>query len=555
LTPEVEARRITGPHLLGDRTGAALDVYLAEGEERRAAIWAAEARRLLDAIGWAAETTVTRDFPGGAHLFLSAPIDGLYPATDIAELAWSAAAGGAPADAAALDRVRERIARDRNPRLRALEAEAARRGLTFLHDDDGASVGSGRGVRLWPNHEIPDSASIDWSEVHDIPIGLVTGSNGKTSTVRFAAAMAREAGHTPGFTSTDGVSVGRELMHPTDFAGPMGARMVLRDPRVTIAILETARGGILRRGLAVRHADAALVTNIAADHLGDFGVGSVEQLLAAKLVVTRVVPHAGAIIFNAEDPLLRAEGERLPSVTWFSRRGPVRGAGRQLTLEGDTMVVYAGGRRVIAALDDLRHATGAAAPYEIENVLAASALAVALGVPEAAIAPALRRFEPAVDNPGRGTILDIGGVHVLVDYGHNPHGVHALRGFLDTIPAHRRLLLLGQAGDRDDEAIASLAAAALELSPDRIILKELPTLRRGRGPGEVRAVLRRALAAQGFPEESLDDVETEVEATQRALAWARPGDLLVLLVHEERARVLELLREAGAGPERRTLVS
>jgi UDP-N-acetylmuramyl tripeptide synthase len=233
-------------------------------------------------------------------------------------------------------------------------------------------------------------------------------------------------------------------------------------------------------------------------------------------------------------------------VTWFSRGGPVRGAARQVCLEADTVVLHAEGRRVLAAIDDIRHATGATAPYEIENVLAASALALALGISETAIAPALRRFEPAVDNPGRGTVLDVGGTHVLVDYGHNPHGIQALRGFLDTIPARRRLVLLGQAGDRDDAAIAELAAAALALSPDRILLKELPTLRRGRGPGEVRAVLRKALLSSGLTEDALEDVETEVEAVERALAWAEPGDLLVLLVHEERSRVLERLREAAA---------
>ena len=237
MTAEPEARRITGPHLLGDRTGAALDVFLPANERERAAKWEAAARRLLDAVAWSAETTIVRPFPGGAHLFVSAPLDGLYPATDLAELAWSAATSGEPTPSSAIERLRERVERDRNPALLALEAEAARRGVTFLHDDDGASVGSGRGVRLWRNDEIPDPSTIDWSGIHDVPIGLVTGSNGKTSTVRFAAAMAREAGHTPGYTSTDGVSVGRELILPTDFAGPMGARAVLRDPRVTIAIL------------------------------------------------------------------------------------------------------------------------------------------------------------------------------------------------------------------------------------------------------------------------------------------------------------------------------
>ena len=546
MTGEIEARRITGPHLLGDRTGAALDVALGESDGELVEAWDAAARRLLRAVGWTDEATAVARFPGGAHLFVSAPSDSLYAATELAELAWHEAAGNPP-DSAGIERLRGQVARERNPALLALEREAARRGLTFLHDDDGVSIGSGHGVMIWSADALPSLRDVPWGHLADVPVGLITGSNGKTSTVRLAAAMAREAGHVPGFTTTDGVSVGRELIRPTDFAGPMGARIVLRDERVTIAILETARGGILRRGLAVRRAEAAVITNIAEDHFGDFGVASLEALLEAKLIVTRVVPPGGAVILNAGDPLLRARGESLPRViTWFSREGKVRGAARQLVLEDGALVLYGERPTIIAKVDDLPAAGAAPAPHEIENALAATALALSLGISPEAIGAALRSFDPIADNPGRGTSLELDGIRIIVDYGHNPHGLAALGNVLASIPAKRRLILLGQAGDREDTAIAELAASALALAPDRIVLKELANFRRGRAPGEVRALLRKALADRGFPVDAMDEAETEADAVERALAWARPGDLLVLLVHDERAAVLELLHRAGA---------
>lgn len=545
MTAPIEARRITGPHLLGDRTGAALDVPLGEAERERAGAWDAAARRLLRTVGWTDEITAVSRFPGGAHLFVSAPADCLYAATDLAELAWRAAVGDPPDDGE-IERLRRRIASERNPALLALEREADRRGLTFLHDDDGVSIGSGRGAMLWPSEALPSPDAVPWDRLGDVRIGLVTGSNGKTSTVRLTAAMARAAGHVPGYTSTDGVAVGREIVRPTDFAGPMGARAALRDGRVTIAILETARGGILRRGLAVRRADAAVITNIAEDHFGDFGVGSLESLLDAKLVVTRVVPPDGAVILNADDPLLRARGMTLPRVTWFSRSGSVAGTSRRVTIEDDALVYHADGRIVIAPVGDVPAAGSVPAPHEIENALAATALALSLGIDPEAIAAALRSFDPMADNPGRGTSLELDGIRVIVDYGHNPHGLAALGNVLATIPSERRLVLLGQAGDREDGAIVDLAASALSLDPDRIVLKELGNYRRGREPGEVRALLREALTARGFPAAEIDDAESEPEAVERALAWARPGDLLVLLVHDERDEVLALLRRAGA---------
>ena len=175
--------------------------------------------------------------------------------------------------------------------------------------------------------------------MHDIPVALVTGSNGKTTVVRLLAAMLEAAGRTVGITSTDGVYLGDTLLGEGDFSGPSGARLLLRRPEVEAAVLETARGGLLRRGLTVERAAVAVVTNVADDHLGEYGVQDVEALADVKLLVTRAVRGGGAAVLNADDPLLRARGAALDvPVVWFSleppraglaeppRRGRTRGA-------------------------------------------------------------------------------------------------------------------------------------------------------------------------------------------------------------------------------------
>ncbi len=159
--------------------------------------------------------------------------------------------------------------------------------------------------------------------MHDVPVALVTGSNGKTTVVRLLAAMLAAAGRTVGITSTDGVNVGDTLVGEGDFSGPSGARLLLRRPEVEAAVLETARGGLLRRGLTVARAAVAVVTNIADDHLGEFGVQDVASLADVKLLVTRAVHDGGAAVLNADDPLLRARGAALDiPVVWFSLEPP-----------------------------------------------------------------------------------------------------------------------------------------------------------------------------------------------------------------------------------------
>jgi UDP-N-acetylmuramyl tripeptide synthase len=332
-----------------------------------------------------------------------------------------------------------------------------------------------------------------------------------------------------------------------------------------MAILETARGGILRRGLAVERATAALVTNIAADHLGEYGVVDLAGLTEAKLVVAHAVPPSGRVILNADDPaLVRAAGSprTWPApVTWFSLESPgeepgshgglplqahLAAGGDAAFLDGETLVLAHGGRREpVTTLDRIPIAHGGAARYNVANALAAIGLAAALGLPTAAMAAGLAHFASnPEDNPGRANLFDLGGVRVLLDYAHNPHGLAALLDLARSLPAKRRLILLGQAGDRDDLALRELARTAWALHPDRVIVKELPPMLRGRPPGEVPAVLTAELRRLGAAPESLEQAASEIEAVERALAWARPGDLLVLLVHTDREAVLARLEKA-----------
>jgi UDP-N-acetylmuramyl tripeptide synthase len=552
-----EARRLTGPHLLDDRTGAALDMPLGGDSDALVPLWEAEARRLLDAVGWEREQIRTHRFSGGVSLFLSAPVDALYAATDVAEEAWHAAiarhAGETP-DAAAPLRLRDLVREERRPHVRLLARAAEAHGVTFLHDGDGVSVGTGAGAVFFPHDGIPEPEDVDWRTVYDVPLVLVTGSNGKTTSVRLIAAMAEAAGLITGSATTDGVVIGGSLVAADDFSGPMGARRVLRHAAVRCAVLETARGGILRRGLAVRHADAALLTNIAEDHFGDWGVNSLEELADVKLVIARVVREDGAVCLNADDPVLVARGAMLPRKPhWFSldAEAPLL-ADDAAWLDGTSLMFRRAGDTVTVM--DVRNVPltlRGAARYNIANVLgavlAASSLHSRDGTPLIsldAMRAALERFESTPErNPGRGNLFEVGGVHVLVDYAHNPHGMAALTQMISALPARRRLILLGQAGDRTDDALRALARSAWELSPDRIILKEMDAYRRGRPEGQVQEVLEAALHALGVPPDRIGRADTEMEAARSALAWAEEGDLLILLLHEKRNQVTALLDE------------
>jgi cyanophycin synthetase len=553
----LDSRRLTGPGLLLDGAGAVLDVRLDDSyRERAVAAWEQHARRLLTAVGWPGQRLVSRPFAGGVSLALSAPIDGLYAATELNERAWTAAAAElegrkVPDHSAAVAALLDEIADERNPVVAELHRQAQSRGLTFLSGEDLISVGSGRGALLWQVGHLPDLAQVAWEQAFDIPIVLVTGSNGKTTVVRLIGSMVEEAGRVPGITSTDGVTIGSTLLEEGDFAGPSGARMVLRHVETETAILETARGGILRRGLPVERADVAVVTNVADDHLGEFGIESLSDLADTKLVVAKALGSTGTLVLNADDPLLVERSRGIQArLSWFSMEKPspvitshLERGGTAVFVENGMIVLADGGRRrPLASVVEMPMTFGGTALYNAANALAAAAAGAALGVEPRRLATTLQSFGRDLDvNPGRANLLELGGARILLDFAHNPHGWSALVGVARTLPAKRRLVLVGQAGDRSDEAIRALARAAWELEPDHVVVKDMEAYLRGRAPGEVPALLADEFTRLGIREESLSRAGEEIAAVRRALEWARPGDLLVLAVHQDRRAVLDLL--------------
>src|SRR2546427_2826551 len=319
----LDSRRLTGPNILWDKPGAVIDVSLPLKDAGAVVeAWGRQARRILDAVGWRHEQTRVRTFPAGASLALSAPVDVLYAATEVNEWAWSAAlvdlsGTGEPDLEEGLFQLRPKIEAERNPGLLALRESARKRGVAFLSDDQSVSVGLGAGSMEWPVTALPAPEQVDWTRVRDIPVVLVTGTNGKTTTVRLVGAMVAETGKVTGLTTTDGVHVAGDLVSAGDYSGPEGARTVLRDRRVETAVLETARGGILRRGLAVRSADAAIITNVADDHLGEFGIHDLHALAECKMVVGSVAKASGRLVLNAGDPTLVAAARSPAPIAWF----------------------------------------------------------------------------------------------------------------------------------------------------------------------------------------------------------------------------------------------
>ena len=257
------------------------------------------------------------------------------------------------------------------------------------------------------------------------------------------------------------------------------------------------------------------------------------------------------MVLNADDAILRgaAAAVRAP-VVWFSLEpgrpeitAHLRAGGRAALAEGDRLVFAHGDERtLVARIEEVPMTLGGAARHNVANALAAIAAASSLGVPPEAIASALRQFGASTeDNPGRANVYRFGGLVVVIDYAHNPHGMAALADMTMAMPSARRLVLLGQAGDRSDGAIRDLARAAWTLRPDRIVIKEMERYRRGRRPGEVAALIADEFSRLGMPASAIAVRGSELDAVRDALAWARPGDLLLLAIHQDRSLVHALM--------------
>ena len=374
-----------------------------------------------------------------------------------------------------------------------------------------------------------------------IPIAGITGTNGKTTTSRMLAHILKTAGHITGMTSTDGVYIDGHLTVKGDMTGPTSAQIVLRDPTVDFAVMETARGGILKRGLGYQHCDVACCLNVTADHLGQRGINTVEQLATIKRVVVETADDT--VVLNADDPLCLqmadfTHAQNLCYVTMHSGHGLVRehirAGGRAVVLEnginGDMITIYDNGAHLPLLWTHLIPATlEGKAMHNVQNAMFAAAMAFSFGMSLEDISHGLRTFNTSFfQAPGRTNVYDEHAFKVILDYAHNPAAVAAITDLARRIDVvGKRRVVLAAPGDRRDQDIQQIASVAATVF-DQFICKADDD-RRNRGHDEVPNMLRDKLLKSGIKGEAIEVIPDEQQAIDYALKQSQPGDLLIIL--------------------------
>ena len=555
-----EARRLTGLNLLWDHPGAILDVFI-EGIDKHKVVnvWQKWVETLLTEFGWQQQTTY-RLHSEGANLALSASMDALYCACDLAELAWYCGVAELknetpPNWQQRLSELHNELAEERNPALLTFMHEAHKHGVSCITDDDDVSLGMGKSSHTWPVRELPELKDIQWQHYQDIPKAFITGTNGKSTSVRLASHIAKAAGFVAGVTSTDFIRVGDSIIDTGDYSGPGGARMLLRDPRTELAFLEVARGGILRRGLPIDSVDVALITNVASDHLGQYGINTVEELAETKFVVAKGLDAHGTLVLNADNELVVKQGLKLGNkMCWFSTNESNALIQNHLKTGGAAVfirnkhIIYAMGNKEedIASLEQVPMTLNGAAEHNVQNALGVVGLSKALNLPTDAIRTGLKDFgSNAEDNPGRGNIYEINGIKVLVDFAHNEHSMRAVVKTITQLPAKRKIAMFSHAGDRSDDEIRNLTDAVTGLDASLYVVTELEHYLRGREIGDVPRIVGKYLRQQSIPSEKIHYATDPLQGTKIAMDFAQPGDVVLLFILADREKVHEYLLQLG----------
>ena len=373
-----------------------------------------------------------------------------------------------------------------------------------------------------------------------IPVASITGTNGKTTTARMLGHILKTAGHIVGMTSTDGVYIDGRLSVKGDMTGPASARIVLRDPSVDIAVMETARGGLLRSGMGYRKSDVSACLNISADHLGLKGIDTLEQLAEIKRVVIEIAQDTAVLNADDEYCLHMADYTEARHVCYVTMnpahslvREHVRAGGRAMVLEqginGDMIALYDNGAHFPLLWTYLIPATmEGKATHNVQNAMFAAAMAFALGKSLDDIRHGLRTFDSTFfQTPGRMNVFDEHPFRVILDYGHNPAAMRAVCLLVDRLDVGgKRICVLGAPGDRRDEDILAIAD---ETSGhfDHFICRADDN-RRGRGDDEIARMLHGKLIENGVAENVVEVIADETDAVAYALNMAREGDLIVI---------------------------
>jgi UDP-N-acetylmuramyl tripeptide synthase len=565
-----EVRRLTGPNLLSNEPGAIIDVFFDDVEAQVVIdCWQKHLHHCQVSLGskyvWPSNC-YDRHYKGGASMSISAPMDLLYSACDLIELAWDlcsaelSAGDNSEYSVSMLPRLaalKATIVDERDPQLLEFMRQAQAHDVVCLVDDDEISLGMGAKSETWSIDGFPSPQSLNWRHYSTIPLALITGTNGKSTSVRLAAEIAKAASLSAGVTSTDFIKVGDKIIDDGDYSGPGGARLVLRDKRTEIAFLEVARGGLLRRGLPVQFANVALITNVASDHLGQYGINTVEEIATVKSMVSKAIPPGsdftkGMLVLNADDVLLVKESEKLHvPICWFSENeyNPliVRALSQHhpcVFVQNNELIYSYSEQVIIAAVSDIPMTVNGTAKHNIQNALGVIGLTKALGISNDDVFSGLMNFSSdASDNPGRGNIYEVNGVTVIVDFAHNSHSMRAVVNMASNMPAKAKHVMFSHAGDRSDKDMLDVANAVSELCPSTYVLAEIEKYLRGRELNEISFLVKEHLLATGIPEKDIILASDPSDGTKKIMDRAVVGDLVLLFVLDDREKVQALLTD------------
>ncbi len=416
-----------------------------------------------------------------------------------------------------------------------------------LFENGGAvlEVNAGPGLRmhLMPSEGPPATVAKDIMDMlyppgmpYTVPICAVTGTNGKTTVTRLIAHTIALSGIKVGMTTTSGVYLGEECLLPGDNTGAVSASIVLSHPDTEAAVLETARGGIVRRGLGYDLADVGVITNISEDHLGQDGIETMEDLAHVKSLVVEAVKPWGCAVLNADDKMTPYFLKRVRcNVLMFSRDQEsvllkehlMQGGNAVWAHQGGLYTQYLGKTTILCRVEDIPITLKGTASCNVENALAAAAALLGLGIPESQIRQGLSSFRPdGENNPGRFNLFEIGHVKVMLDYGHNIAGYSHVIDFLKKQNAKRLVGVIGVPGDRQDESVKKVGALCGQHF-HKLIIKEDDDLR-GRKPGEIAAILQDAAMKSKNPQLELEVCLKEEDALGKAITQAQPGDFIAV---------------------------
>ena len=591
-----DSRRLTGKNLFMDQSGAILDAFVS-GIDKQVVVdtWLKNLQPLLEGVGWAETQCVYRIFEDGISLGFAAPIDALYAATEINEAAWEMATESVLEknddnflQAEKITKFVESIDDERNPKLHELIDDAGTNKTAYLVDDDEFSLGFGTSSETWTINKLPGLDSIDWGKYKTVPTALVTGTNGKSTSVRLSSQIIKQAGKRCGVTSTDFIKVGDTIIDKGDYSGPGGARMLLRHPQTEAAVLEVARGGLLRRGLPIPEVDVALVTNVAKDHLGQYGINSVAALTAAKMMVAKAATKQ--LILNADDENIVRFVEQahnknqqqftssaataglnvveiaqepiadyLPKkIVWFSldENNPLIIESRKnfqtvCFLRDDEIIFSETDKNTETAIIDVKDipmTLNGAAVHNVQNALGAVALSKALEINDTDIRKALSQFKSnAEDNPGRGNLFEYRGAKIILDFAHNVHSMDAMAKTLANITAKRKILLLCHAGDRSNVEIHAMTTSSMAMQPDLVWACELPNYLRGREVGEIPNIIKDAVLESGLNDESVRYQESPLAGAKDIIKQLQEDDLVFIMALSDRDEIAALISTDATG--------